>query len=225
MQSTIPVYLSLAFSSLTIITVWLFFRSVQRFSWLLLVVVLLALQGAIGATDFYDNPTAVPPRVIFLLMPSVLLFVWAFTTKQGQAVIQQIDLQKYYYLHTIRIGVELVLLGLFYQKLIPASMTFEGRNFDILSGLTAPFIAYWGFNQPLSKTRKVLIVWNVVALLLVIQVVVIGVLSAPTVFQQLSFDQPNRGVLYFPFVWLPSVIVPIVIFGHVVSIQRLLKDR
>jgi hypothetical protein len=42
-------------------------------------------------------------------------------------------------LHIIRIPVELGLYWLFIYKAIPQLMTFEGRNFDILVGLTVPF--------------------------------------------------------------------------------------
>jgi cytochrome c biogenesis factor len=102
-------------------------------------------------------------------------------------------------------------------------MTFEGRNFDILSGISAPFIAYFGFNKR-TLSRKTLLVWNVVCLALVLQVVVTGILSAPSAIQQFSFDQPNYAILIFPFVWLPGIVVPIVIFGHLTSIKRLANE-
>ena len=108
-------------------------------------------------------------------------------------------MEQYAYLHTVRVGVEIVLYYLFIYSLIPESMTFSGRNFDILAGLTAPFVAYYGYNKgKLSDTF--LLVWNWVCLILVSQVVITGILSAPTPFQQLSLNEPNTGILYFPFV-------------------------
>ena len=131
----------------------------------------------------------------------------------------QINLTNYTYLHTIRVGVEFVLLWLVFEKLMPESMSFHGRNFDILSGITAPLIAYYGYiNKKLS--HKLLLIWNVVCLLLVLQVVITGVFSAPSAIQKLAFDQPNEAVLYFPLVLLPSIVVPIVIFGHLVAIRK-----
>tara|TARA_R110002096_G_scaffold209585_1_gene396758 strand:- start:1620 stop:1829 length:210 start_codon:yes stop_codon:yes gene_type:complete len=53
----------------------------------------------------------------------------------------------------------------------------------------------------------------------------IAALSAQTPFQQLAFDQPNIGVTYFPFVWIPAVIVPIILFSHLVSIRQLILRK
>jgi hypothetical protein len=103
-------------------------------------------------------------------------------------------------------------------------MTFEGRNFDILAGLTAPVVAYFGFVKS-RLSNRFMVMWNVISLLLLLNIVINAILSAPFRFQQFAFDQPNIAVMYFPFVWLPCFIVPVVLFSHLVLIKRLLKDR
>jgi hypothetical protein len=40
-------------------------------------------------------------------------------------------------------------------------------------------------------------------------------------FQQFAFDQPNIAVLYFPFIWLPSCVVPLVLLSHLAAIRQL----
>ena len=103
-------------------------------------------------------------------------------------------------------------------------MTFEGRNFDILAGITAPLVLYYGFvKRKLGNTFMLL--WNVICLLLLLNIVVNAILSAPFPFQQFAFDQPNVAVMYYPFVWLPCFIVPVVLFSHLVLIRRLLKKE
>ena len=69
-------------------------------------------------------------------------------------------------LHTIRIFVELVLFDLSVHKLVPQLMTFEGRNFDIISGITAPFIFYFGFIKH-RFGRKILLAWNFICLAII----------------------------------------------------------
>ena len=101
-------------------------------------------------------------------------------------------------------------------------MTFEGRNFDVISGITALPMAWYAFQNNTIK-RTPLLVWNIVCLALVCIIVVIAILSVRTPIQQFGFEQPNVGVLKFPFGWLPSFIVPVVVFSHVVSIRQLLK--
>jgi hypothetical protein len=103
-------------------------------------------------------------------------------------------------------------------------MTFEGRNLDILSGLSAPIVYFFAFRNG-RVSRNLLIVWNVVALCLLTNIVTIAVLAFPSRFQMIGFEHPNIGVTLFPFVWLPSVIVPIVFFCHVASLYKLLSSE
>jgi hypothetical protein len=133
-----------------------------------------------------------------------------------------IDLKTVALLHIVRVPVEVVLYWLLVHKAVPAVMTFEGNNFDIVSGISAPIIYYWGFVKK-SIDKRWIIGWNVICLLLLLNVVVTAVLAAPTPLQQIAFDQPNIAIMYFPFVLLPSLIVPFVLMAHVVTLRRLLK--
>jgi hypothetical protein len=71
----------------------------------------------------------------------------------------------------------------------------------------------------------VLLIWNVVCLGLLVNIVVIAILSVPTAFQQFGFDQPNIAIGQFPYVWLPSVVVPIVLLSHLVIIRSLVLKK
>jgi hypothetical protein len=66
--------------------------------------------------------------------------------------------------------------------------------------------------------------WNIICLGLLTNIGVNGFLSAPSPLQKLAFDQPNIALLFFPFSWLVSFIVPIVLLGHLISIRQLLKQ-
>jgi len=116
--------------------------------------------------------------------------------------------------------VELTLWGLYLHGKVPELMTFEGGNLDILSGLTAPVVAYLCFTKAIWY-RKVALAWNFMAVGLLINIVTHAFLSFLFQTQKLALDQPNVGLLYFPFVWLPCFIVPTVLFAHLVSIKRL----
>ena len=72
-------------------------------------------------------------------------------------------------------------------------------------------------------SKKWLMIWNFGCLVLVLNVVIQAILSTPYSFQQMAFDQPNIGVLYFPFSWLPCFIVPVVLFAHFIQIRFLLR--
>ena len=103
-------------------------------------------------------------------------------------------------------------------------MTFEGRNFDILSGISAPIIYYFAFAK--GNTNKALLVtWNIACILLLVNIVAIAILSTPYPFQKFGFDQPNVAIFYLPYIWLPAVVVPIVLFAHVASLRQLLRPQ
>jgi hypothetical protein len=99
-------------------------------------------------------------------------------------------------------------------------MTFEGKNLDILSGLSAPVIYYYGFVKG-RMNKSMIMIWNLVCLGLLINIVVRAVLSTPYPFQQWGFSQPNVAILYFPFTWLPCCVVPLVLLAHLITIRQL----
>jgi hypothetical protein len=221
----LPLYISVLFIIVTLITVYLFYRaSHQSDSTFIVLASWLMIQAVISLKGFYTNTDTVPPRFALAVAPALLLIVLLFITKKGRTYIDSLDPQQLTYLQAIRVPVEITLFALFSHKLIPGLMTFEGRNFDIFSGITAPLIAWLGYAKKQLSTRAILI-WNFICLALVLNVVINGVLSAPSRFQKFAFDQPNMAILYFPFVWLPACIVPIVIFSHLVCIRQLLKSR
>ena len=103
-------------------------------------------------------------------------------------------------------------------------MTFEGRNFDIVAGITAPLIAYFGLTKA-KLNRQAILIWNFVCLGLLVNIVANALLSAPSPIQKFAFDQPNIAILNFPFIWLPTFIVPVVLFGHLTSIKQLIQHK
>jgi hypothetical protein len=153
-------------------------------------------------------------------LPPVIFIAILFLTSAGRRYIDGLNPAVLTILHVVRIPVELVLFWLFLNKTVPRLMTFEGRNFDILSGLTAPVIYYFGFAYR-RIGRKIILFWNFICLGLLINIVVNAVLSAPFPFQKFGFSQPNIAILYFPYVWLPCVIVPLVLLSHLVVIRQL----
>ncbi len=221
-MENLPLYISLLFVLTTALTVFLFYKA-THFSKrsLLLFFVWLTVVTVFSLNGFFTVTNTFPPRFSLLVAPPLLLIAATFVTASGRQFLNKLDLKTLTILHVVRIPVELVLFLLSLYKAVPELMTFEGRNFDILSGLSAPLVYYFGFVKQKLNSRLILL-WNIICLLLLTNIVVHAVLAAPSPFQQLAFAQPNRAVLYFPFVWLPGCIVPLVLFSHFVALQRLL---
>ncbi|MEE9572915.1 MAG: hypothetical protein V3W20_07705, partial [Candidatus Neomarinimicrobiota bacterium] len=89
-----------------------------------------------------------------------------------------------------------------------------GRNFDILAGVTAPIVALIAFRGN-QINKPLLWIWNVLSIILLINVMVNATLSVPTTIQQFAFEQPNTAVLNFPFLLLPGIIVPLVFISNI----------
>jgi hypothetical protein len=172
------------------------------------------VQMVLAQRGFYNNTTEMPPRFVLLLMPPVLVTIAAFTIPYLKNGVKAIQLKHLVWIHIVRIPVEIALHQLYLAGWVPKIMTFEGTNFDIISGITAPFIAYFGYYKQ-TLPHWVLTSWNLICLGLLLNIVGTAILSAPTPFQQLAFDQPNIAVTQFPFVWLPCFIVPVVLFAHI----------
>jgi hypothetical protein len=225
MIKNLPEYIALVFGITTLLTVFLFFRAAKNSKITLFILLAwLALQTIVALSGFYTFTDSIPPRFVILVLPALLLIAVLFLTKKGKQYIDNLDLRTLTILHVIRIPVEFVLLWLFLYKAVPQLMTFEGRNFDILSGLTAPFIYYFGFVKN-RLSNKLILVWNFICLGLLLNIVANAILAAPFRFQQFAFEQPNIAVLYFPFVWLPCCVVPIVLFSHLAAIRQLLNSE
>ena len=43
-------------------------------------------------------------------------------------------------------------------------------------------------------------------------------------FQKFGFEQPNKAITYFPFILLPALIVPLVIWTHLSDILKLIFE-
>ena len=223
MLNDLPLFVSSIFILTAFVTVFLFYKASGNSKPVLLILgIWLLIQGMVGFSGFYTVTDTLPPRFSLLIGPPLILIILLFLTEKGRHFIDALDLKKLTYLHTVRVPVELVLLWLYQSGYVPELMTFEGRNFDVLSGITAPFIAYMGFSRKKLGKRTILI-WNFICLALLLNIVINAILAAPFPFQKIAFDQPNIGVLYFPFIWLPACIVPLVLLSHLTAIRQLLK--
>ena len=222
-MSNIPIIISMLFVVTAFLTVWMFYKASGNSKPLLMgILAWMLFQATISLTGFYQILNSMPPRFLLLIGPGIIISILLFVTKWGKEFIDKLDLKTLTIMHSIRIPVEITLYFVYLTGLIPVLMTFEGNNFDIISGITAPLIFYFVFIVK-KLNRTALLIWNILCSGLLLNVVVIALLSAQTPFQKLAFDQPNIGVTFFPFVWLPSVVVPIVLIGHLAAIRQLLK--
>ena len=192
----------------------------------------LAWQGLMGGLALagyftrYDQPGRVLPTV----GASVAAAVWLASRPWGTAVGRWLAASPpwaWLALQTFRLPLELLLYSLFVHGVIGAQMTFVGHNVDIVVGLSAPLLAVLVgmVGRPGARpwVRHLAIAWNLLGLLLLLNIVVIAVLSIPFAFQVFTAGPANRIVAGLPFVWLPTLLVPLALLAHLVSLRLLLQ--
>jgi len=225
MLTDLPDSLIIVFLLTVILTFLLFTNAVKKKATVAIASgIWLALTGILSFKKVFQETSSIPPRLMIVVAPAILFIILLMTTKSGKRFTDSIDLKKLTLVHIVRIPVEIILFMLFTHKLIPGLMTFAGRNFDILSGVTAPIVYFICFRNSQLKHRRLLLIWNFICLGLLLNIVINALLAAPFPFQQFAFDQPNIAILYFPFTWLPCFIVMIVLYSHLAAIRHLLRS-
>ncbi len=212
--------LAVAFIAVTVLTIFLTVRAHRKPGMLIWILLgYSAIQYGVASTGFYENTEVLPPRFLLNIVPTLLAILWLFLSKKGKAFADGFLPERMMWVHVVRIPVELILFGLFTVGLIPEIMTFAGRNFDIIAGLSAPVIWYLAYSRRVLSPG-LLKVWHVLGLLLLINIIVTAILSVELPIQQFGFEQPNVAVLMAPFNLLPAVVVPLVVLGHLVGLRR-----
>ncbi len=182
----------------------------------------LALTGALAQAGLFAFGAMPPP--LLALMGGVFIALTALTVGPvGRRLALGLPMAALVGFQAFRILVELLLHRAHVEGLIPIQMSYLGYNFDVLSGLTAliliPLIASG------RAPRWLIGAWNALGLALLLTIVTISILSAPVPFRAFHEGPANVFVTFFPFVWLPTVLVAAALLGHMLVLRRLLHDR
>jgi len=162
-----------------------------------------------------------PPRLLFFLAGPLLCIALLLILPKSRIFLLRMPLTTLHYIHIVRVPVEVVLWWLSIELLIPQEMTFEGKNLDIIAGISAPFAAvFMTGNQ--RKSRLVGVIWNLISPGLLMNIVVRAISLTPYFFSPRLTEIANTGIFHFPYILLPNFVVPIVLFSHVVSLYQLL---
>lgn len=189
-------------SAIAFILTWLVYTAIISFSGLL--------------TDF----NSLPPRILLVVAPPLVFMTVLLISREFLKLTEQINLFWLIYLQSFRVVMEFILWLLHRNHVIPVQMSFEGMNFDVLTGITAPFIAYFCFRKK-TWSPKIALWWNFAGIALLLNIVVVAILSTPYPFRYFMNEPANLIVFHFPFVWLPGFVVPVALLLHLISIRRL----
>ncbi|HVU04141.1 MAG TPA: hypothetical protein VHE30_20430 [Polyangiaceae bacterium] len=185
------------------------------------VAVLFVVPGALagsGALAKMIHPPLFMPMMASILVGTVLVSRSAL----GRGIATGAPLALLVGAQGFRLPLELVMHEASLEGVMPPQMSFQGLNFDIVTGALALVLAA---GLALEKVpRGVVLAWNVVGTALLANVVTVAVLSAPW-FAFFGPDRVNTFVLHLPYTWLATVMVPFALFGHLTVFRALREGR
>jgi hypothetical protein len=163
-----------------------------------------------------------PPMLIMIASVSVMSFVLGLSPL-GRNAAAELSFAALVGLQGFRFPLELIMHHAGNVGIMPVQLSYSGYNFDIVTGVSALLIfTLLKFGR--SVSRSVLWVWNVWGSLCLVVITIIAITTSPVV--RLFGDDPhnlNTWVLYFPYVWLPVVLVTVAISSHIVITRKLMK--
>ena len=174
-----------------------------------------ALSGALARFDLRP-----PPMVLWFLL--VLGSAVALgLSSVGKRLAAGLSLGALIGFQAFRLPLELVMHQAANDGLMPSVMSFNGYNFDILSGASAALVGTLVVAH--KAPRWLVVAWNALGSALLFAIATIAMLASPAV-RAFGDDQQNVWVTRFPYCWM-AVMVAAALFGHIVLTRKLLAER
>jgi hypothetical protein len=168
------------------------------------------------------NPAQRPPVMFVAMLAAILaLGVAIARSESGRILARGLPLAVLVGFQGFRFPLELAMHRAYTEGLMPIQMSYSGRNFDIVTGLTAIVLgaALAATNVPAWVVQA----WNLLGLGLLINILAVAMLSTP-VFAYFGPDRLNVFVMRMPYTLLPAVMVLAAWAGHLI-VFRALKER
>jgi hypothetical protein len=181
----------------------------------LLVAALLASSGLLSVW------TARPPRVLLLPLTAFSTMMVVSRTRAAGLLVSRVPRHWPIAAQAFRIAVELAIFGLYIGGRAPVQMTFEGRNLDVLVGLSAPVVAWLVAVQ--RARSSMVVVWNLAGLVTLANVIGTAATSIPGALRLDWPGQPFTALATFPVVWIPAFLAPAAVFLHITSLRQSLR--
>ena len=160
-----------------------------------------------------------PPLPFVVMVVSILILGVAIARSAiGDRLARGAPLAVLVGFQAFRFPLELAMHRAASEGLMPIQMSYSGRNFDIVTGITALIL---GIAMTITAVPKwVVTAWNVMGLLLLGNILVVAILSTP-VFAYFGPDRLNVWVMWMPYTLLPAVMVLAAWAGHLIVFRAL----
>lgn len=159
-----------------------------------------------------------PPTMMLLVPVMMALAIGLGVSPVGRRLAIGLPLWMLVGVQSFRLPLELLMHEAYDAGMMPVQMSYSGLNFDVLTGATAVIVALMLLMRRASL--RLVRAWNVLGILLLTNIIVVSVLSTPTL-RVIKAVPLNTWVTGAPYVWLPTVLVAFAILGHIVVYRAL----
>jgi hypothetical protein len=179
---------------------------------------LVGLHLTLALTGIASDFTRFPPPVLPFFLFNIAIAVYISRSRFGDALVSRLSFSALIGFHSFRILAELLLITGLREGLTPPQMTFEGHNFDIVTGVTAiPMACYAA-----KRVRPGLIAsWNVMGVAFLVVIAFVAITSMPVPFRLYEGETSNIWVTTSPYILLPGILVTAAISGHLLIFRKL----
>ncbi len=171
---------------------------------------------SVAATGLFADFSMFPPRFGIVLLTPMVIVLFTLFSKPVNELLPHLPTKDLLNIQVFRIPVELLLWAAFVTGMVPEQMTFEGRNFDVLTGLAAPAVAHF-----FVRNRTIVYLYNLATLALLVNIVSIAFLSLPTPLRVFMNEPSSVMVSQFPVIILPAMLVPLAYGLSFLSLRQL----
>jgi hypothetical protein len=165
---------------------------------------------------------ATPPPFMLLVVAIVALAAAIAWTSYGRRLAIGVPLWALVAVQSFRLPLELAMHEMYERGVMPVQMSYEGLNYDVLTGSTAIVVAT--LVRVGSGGPRLVLAWNIFGLVLLFNVIIVAILSTPR-FAFYGSDRLNEWVADPPYVWLPAVLVLAALAGHLLVFRALRLRR
>jgi hypothetical protein len=160
-----------------------------------------------------------PPTMVVVFVLVFVISIGLGVSAVGRRLATGLPLVVLVGVQAFRLPLELMMHRAYEYGLMPKQMSYSGLNFDIITGLSAIIVVVL-----LATGRagvRTVRAWNWLGTILLVNIIVIAALSAPTPWRVFGEGVANVWITTAPYVWLPAVMVAFAILGHIVTFRAL----
>ena len=184
------------------------------------VTALVVITTGIVASGMLEADVMPPPPMPFMAGCLAFVVIAAFG-KLSTRLIDGLPIAALIGVQGFRLPLELILHRWYTQGVLPVQMTYEGHNFDIVTGIAALVVA--ALLHKGIGGRGLVWAFNLLGTGLLVTVATIAVLSSPLPIRQYLNDPPVLFVYHVPYFLIVPICVGGALYGHLLVFRWLLR--